>query len=228
MASQAHPRQGRPGARRTGQGFTLVELLVVIAIITVLVAILVPTLDSAREMAKRAICLSNERTVLIAASSYAADHAGFYPPAPSTWYQRVKTSNPVEFWTLGALMRTRYLPCDEGHQDLYFCPSGYATWNWQTFKHLYRNVVTDPARKNECYLTYSARFTPIDKYEPLTMENAPKSPPLLADYVYNDKDPAAAGWNPWLYWGDGSIQAHRAEGLNVGFYDTSALSTAKV
>jgi prepilin-type N-terminal cleavage/methylation domain-containing protein len=55
------------------KGFTLVELLVVIAIIALLMGILIPALNRAREVARRVVCANNLKQVGIAMAGYCAD-----------------------------------------------------------------------------------------------------------------------------------------------------------
>lgn len=68
-------------------GFTLIELLVVIAIITVLAALLLPALKTARERGRRITCMNNLRQIYGGAMSYDADFSGFVPQAsPPVWW----------------------------------------------------------------------------------------------------------------------------------------------
>lgn len=61
------------GARR---GFTLIETLVAAAVITLLLGVLLPGLGSAREAARRTVCMSNQRQLTTAWTMYAGDHRG--------------------------------------------------------------------------------------------------------------------------------------------------------
>lgn len=61
-------------------GFTLVELLVVIAIIGVLMALLFPAVQYAREAGRASACLNNLRQIGLATSSFEGNHKAF-PPA---------------------------------------------------------------------------------------------------------------------------------------------------
>ena len=58
------------------QGFTLIELLVVVAIIALLVSILLPSLNEARDLATRSVCASNLHHLGLAHLLYAHDNEG--------------------------------------------------------------------------------------------------------------------------------------------------------
>ena len=63
------------------KAFTIVELLVVIGIISLLMAILMPALNRAREQARGVLCLTKIRQLVIASYTYANNHNDYYPVA---------------------------------------------------------------------------------------------------------------------------------------------------
>ena len=82
---------GGPSGHRSKppHGFTLVELLVVIGIISVLVAMLLPALNKARQQANKVQCQSNMRQIGIGMTMYLSEHKGAYPQqtyVTSGWY----------------------------------------------------------------------------------------------------------------------------------------------
>ncbi len=84
------------------RGFTLVELLVVIAIIGVLVALLLPAIQSSREAARRTQCINNMKQLGVALQNYAATKKHFPPGLLAKTYAEEPT-HPQTFYRWSSL-----------------------------------------------------------------------------------------------------------------------------
>ena len=102
-------------------GFTLIELLVVISIISLLIAILLPALSTARDTGMMTQSLSNARQFNLALSNYCVDNKDNYP------YYMMKfdvTGGGLRYWLGKRLLAQGYVGAD----SLYWGPSRDKSW----------------------------------------------------------------------------------------------------
>lgn len=97
--------QSRPKPGFLIRGFTLVELLVVIGIIALLISILLPALNKAREQAKTVVCESNEKQIMLAFMMYVSENKGatpIFPPIPGSYPGTTPQERSLGYYTDGA------------------------------------------------------------------------------------------------------------------------------
>ncbi len=108
------------------KGFTLIELLVVIAIISLLVSILVPSLQKAKELAKSTVCSANLRSFGLAFHTYAADNDGSFTTTGTDAGMWNADSWISLLWDGGYIETKSQHPnwCNWlTHEDVFICPS---------------------------------------------------------------------------------------------------------
>ncbi len=144
------------------EGFTIIELLVVIAVIGVLIAVLLPSLQQAREVTQSAVCMGRQRSVAQLVNYYANDNKTYVPSSsepvtdiliPTMWFSKLCyyyldvriTTDPNDPFSLSA----RY-GNGGGPERIFVCPTtpdvgrtglqhqrniGYG-WNYLALTHL--------------------------------------------------------------------------------------------
>jgi prepilin-type N-terminal cleavage/methylation domain-containing protein len=217
-------------------GFTLIELLVVIAIIALLVTILMPSLNQAKELARRAVCASQLHHVALATHMYGSETSGVLPPVPRMHHdgngegQVDPFESYVAYWkefespadlrpiNLGALQASEVA----ADPMTFYCPmqtTGARSYDWP--RKPWGSTTASDERPDDYYIRTGYLFIPYGYGR--RGDPGPPHPQRLDDTI--DPDMILAGedmlhptsphgryWNVAQF--DGAVQA--AEGDDIG------------
>ena len=150
--------------RRDRGGFTLIEVLVVVAMIALLTAILLPSLRSARDASKAAVCLSNMRQIGVSMRMYADENNGAVVAL-------METSTGFVHWI--ELLR-KYIATT----DVCRCPADLSTtWEADPF-------APTAGLRTTSYVTNN-RMTPEQGITKLSQIRRPTEKILMAEFLDN-------------------------------------------
>jgi prepilin-type N-terminal cleavage/methylation domain-containing protein len=189
-------------------GFTLIELLVVIAIISLLVSILLPSLNKAKELARRAVCASNQRNLGLGIHFYGNEYNGYAPTSRVEYTYQARllhtTSGSIRYFQNLALLYTNMFSHPVSEQprysgfvetpEVFYCPtvgsmSSMSYYQFNTPANPWWEL--QPAHVSFTNMSYFYHFG-----EPHFGDGNRVNKPLIE--IVEDRFPVLADLNCWL------------------------------
>ena len=128
--------------------FTLMELLIVVAVIAILLSLLLPSLSKARDRAKTAVCLSNQKQITVAIQMYSSRYDNTLPRAGNSWanilgskgYLNAPRVDKFDGSNLDVEVTTSFNPfhCPSGLTDKLSFHTKSNKWWWESYEDTHR------------------------------------------------------------------------------------------
>jgi len=208
------------------RGFTLIELLVVVAIIALLIAILLPSLGKARELANRSTCAANVRGIMQSSIVYAGENNEYYPVVSATTNISAAAA-PTSTSMNGGVMQDMFYLVGNGQVGAkqFLCKSDPAN----------TSVSNTPAANSGAYPYYNPTYWSNGGTADLSYSYSFAQPfynNTIGNWWKNTMDSGVAiagDLNPGNYWSSntaivkkGNSVNHQSDGQNLAFGDAHA------
>lgn len=204
---EASACRGEVHSSKRHTAFTLIELLVVIAIISILMAILLPALKNARDMAQSSYCLNNHKRLSLMHQLYTIDYNGYLPNV-NKWH----SSNELGGYGF-TYMDTRgitFCPSDQGNPNE---NNTKGAWPWDaSYAIIFDTNRLDPG--DWAYSEVAAKRN-VNRYKDISLKVA------FLEIMPKAASGYKSSWGYWFTsWDLRSMRHYR--GHNVSFMDGHA------